>query len=107
MKLLILKSIVELETQRISMEKQIAETRSSLGKIREDLLAIPRAIKVEREVAEAKAQLAKTATGVYFEAWIPSAQVKEAINRIKEATEGNCLVVDEPPRPGEKCRPLL
>jgi len=89
------------------MEEQVANAKSTVGAIREDLLTIQRTVEMEKGVTEAKALLAATATTAYLEAWVPTAHVEEATNLIKKATNGNCLVADEPPRPGEKVPTLV
>jgi len=86
----------------VEMERLSIEEKSKLGEISEDLLNLRRAAETERQVAEVEGKFARTTKTIYFEAWVLEDHLKEAIERIREATEGNCVVTEEPVRHGEK-----
>lgn len=83
------------------IEGRITEVKPTIGEVREDLLVIRRATQAEKEISEAKAKFAKTVKTVYFEGWVPATHIKQVIDQIRKVSEGNCLVADEPPAPGE------
>lgn len=96
-----------MDKRAIELEKQIVEIKPLLGKIREDLLTIEESTQMERSLIEQKSQFARTAKTVYFEAYVPSLHIDMAIIKIKEATEGNCIVSEEDPSHTEKVPTIL
>jgi V/A-type H+-transporting ATPase subunit I len=96
------KQIVNLEDViKEFITEVISETKPVLGEIREDLLAIGEAVHREESVTNVKSQLARTAKTVYFEAYVLSSHLQAVTSRIKEVSDGNCLVGDERPSPDE------
>jgi len=92
-----------LELRRLlDKEKRSIEEKSKLGEIREDLLTLQETVKAESQVAEVEGKLGRTAKTLYFEAWVPYDYLKEAMERISKATDGNCVVSEEPAKHGEK-----
>lgn len=92
-----------LELRRIvDMERRSIEEKTKLGEIREDLLALQETVKVEREVSEVEGKFARTAKTIYFEAWVLYDHLKEAMEIVRKATGGNCVVTEEPAKHGEK-----
>jgi len=83
------------------------ESRTEKGNVRSELLVLYRIVKQEKQVLEAKAIFVGTEKTVYFEAWVPEAQVEEITERIKEASDGNCIVVDETPSPEDRAPMVL
>ncbi len=83
------------------------ETRTEQGNVRSELLVLYRIVKQEKQVLEVKAIFVGTEKTVYFEAWVPEAQVEEITERIKEASDGNCIVVDETPSPEDRAPTVL
>ncbi|NWG10985.1 hypothetical protein HXY33_04450 [Candidatus Bathyarchaeota archaeon] len=77
-----------------------AETKPE--ETRKDLSASEEIIEREKQIAQAEQKLARTAKTVYLEAWVPEEHVEESIERIKKATDGNCVTSVESPSPDEK-----
>ena len=86
----------------VEMARQSIEAKTKLGEIRDDLLALEGIVKREKQVAETEEKFARTAKTIYFEAWVPDVHLKEALERIRKATTGNCVVTEEPITHGEK-----
>jgi len=82
--------------------RQSIEAKTKLSEIREDLLTLKETVEKERRVAEVQEKLVRTAKTIYFEAWVPDVHIKDAFERIQKATDGNCIVTDEPIAHGEK-----
>ncbi|MCW8801863.1 MAG: hypothetical protein OQK81_00740 [Candidatus Bathyarchaeota archaeon] len=70
--------------------------------IRYELLVMWNVVKEEKRIAEEKEKFLRSSKTVFFEAWVPDTFAKDAINRIKEASEGNCMISDEFPSLDEK-----
>jgi len=92
----------DLEKQKIEMEQLISEMKPTLGKIRDDLLNLQETMHREQLVVEAKSQFLRTSKTIYFEAYAPSSHIAEIVDKIKEASDGDCLVTDELPSPEER-----
>jgi V/A-type H+-transporting ATPase subunit I len=84
------------------MARQSIEAKNKLSEIREDLLTLKETVEKERQVAEVQGKLVRTAKTIYFEAWVPDVHLKDALERIQKATDGNCIVTEEPIARGEK-----
>jgi len=101
------KILTIMNKRAVELEKQIVEIKPFLGKIREDLITIEEATQMERSLNEQKTQFARTAKTVYFEAYVPSLHIDIAITKIKEATQGNCIITEEAPLHTEKVPTIL
>jgi len=82
--------------------RQSVEAKTKLGEIREDLLTLEEAVKREKQVAEEEDKFVRTAKTIYFEAWVPDANMERAMETIRKATNGNCVVTKEHAARGEK-----
>ncbi len=82
--------------------RQSVETKTKLGEIREDLLTLEGMVKREKQVAEAEDKFVRTAKTIYFEAWVPDTDLEPAMETIRKATNGNCVVSKEHIAHGEK-----
>ena len=92
-----------LELRRlVETEKRSIEEKSKLGEIRENLLNLQEAVKIERQVAEVQGEFARTAKTIYFEVWVPDIHLKEAIERIQKMTAGDCITSEVSVGHGEK-----
>jgi len=94
-RLLVLKKTVE----RI---KETLEAENNFGKVREDLFTLWKIVEKEKHMAAEKEKFIRSAKTVYFEAWVPENLEKQAIDFIKEASDGNAIITDNPPTPDEK-----
>lgn len=94
-RLLILKKTIE----RI---KETLEAENNFGKVREDLFTLWKIVEKEKHTAAEKEKFIRSAKTVYFEAWVPENLEKQAIDCIKEASDGNAIITDNPPTPDEK-----
>lgn len=82
--------------------RQSIEVRTRLGEIRESLLTLEGVVKRERQIADVEEKFARTAKTIYFEAWVADANLKQAMEIIRRATNGNCIVTEEQIAHGEK-----
>jgi V/A-type H+-transporting ATPase subunit I len=73
------------------------ETGINFEEIREDLLTLWAIAKEEKRIVEEKEKFVRSSKTVFFEAWVPESLEKEAVKRIKSASDGNCLIADEVP----------
>ena len=73
------------------------ETGINFEEIREDLLTLWVMAKEEKRIADEKEKFVRSSKTVFFEAWVPGSLEKEAVKRITDASDGNCLIVDEFP----------
>jgi V/A-type H+-transporting ATPase subunit I len=94
-RLLILKKTIE-------SIKETLEAENNFGEVREDLLTLWKIVEKEKHIASEKEKFVRSAKTVYFEAWVPESLEKEAVDCIKEASDGNAIITDNPPTPDEK-----
>jgi V/A-type H+-transporting ATPase subunit I len=73
------------------------ETGINFEEIRKDLLTLWAMAKEEERIAEEKEKFVRSSKTVFFEAWVPESLEKEAVKRIKSASDGNCMISDEVP----------
>jgi len=99
-RLLTLKKLVEKARESI-------EAETKLGKIHESLLTLRKIVEIEKQVAEEQKKFVRSAKTIYFEAWVPEHNVKEAIEKIKKNTAGTSIVTDDPSAPDEKAPVIL
>jgi V/A-type H+-transporting ATPase subunit I len=99
-RLLTLKKLVETAKESIEEETQI-------GKIHESLLTLRKTVEREKQIAEEQKKFVRSAKTIYFEAWVPEYDVKEAIEKIKKNTDKNSIVTEEAPAPKEKVPVIL
>ena len=75
-------------------------------KIREDLLTLRIIAKEEKRIVEEKKKFVRSSKTVFFETWVPESFEKEAVERIKNASNGKFMISDSFPDSGEKI-PIL
>ncbi len=73
------------------------ETGINFEEIRKDLLTLWSIAKEEKRIAEEKEKFVRSSKTVFFEAWVPRSLEKEAVERIKNASDGNFIISDEFP----------
>ena len=73
------------------------ETGINFEEIREELLTLWTIAKEEKRIAEEKGKFVRSSKTVFFEAWVPESLEKEAVERIKDASDGNFIISDEFP----------
>ena len=78
------------------------ETENKFGEIRNDLLTLRKIVEKEKQIAEEQEKFVRSAKTVYFEAWVPDIVVKNAIDWIKKASDGNSIITEEDPDKGDK-----
>ena len=83
------------------------ETALNFEEIREDLLTSWKIVEEEKQIAEEQNKFVRSAKTVFFEAWVPKTHDKEAVEQIKEASDGNCMISDELPVDDEKVPIIL
>jgi V/A-type H+-transporting ATPase subunit I len=86
--------------------KGTIETELNFEEIRENLLTLWKIVEEEKQIAEEQAKFVRSAKTVFFEAWVPKSHDKEAVEQIKKASDGNCMISDESPVLDEKV-PIL
>jgi V/A-type H+-transporting ATPase subunit I len=94
-RLLALKNLVGAVGESIGIETELEE-------IRKTLLTLRKTVEKEKSIAREEEKFVKSAKTIYFEAWVPEFNVKKATDRISKATDGNSIIVDEPPAQDEK-----
>jgi len=82
--------------------QQTLEAETKVSEIREDLFTLQKTAEREKLVVQAEEKLARTAKTIYLEAWVPEEYAKQAVDTVKKASEGNCVVADEPASASEK-----
>ena len=78
------------------------ETGINFEEIRTELLTLWSMTKEEKRIVEEKEKFVRSSKTVFFEAWVPESLEKEAVKRIKSASDGNCMISDEVPDLDEK-----
>ena len=78
------------------------EAKNKFGEIRDDLLTLRKIVEKEKQIAEEQEKFVRSAKTVYFEAWVPDILVKNAIDWIKKASEGNSIITEEAPDHSDK-----
>ena len=88
-----------LVTLKKTVESMIGtiETGINFEEIRKDLLTLWVRAKEEKRITEEKEKFVRSSKTVFFEAWVPVSLEKEAVKRIKSASDGNCMISDEVP----------
>jgi len=87
--------------------KKSLETKSKLKDIHKELSILRKTVEGEKQIAEAKSKFMRTEKTVYFEAWVPQAQVNKTIDKLKKITDGYCIVAEEPPARGDRVPTML
>jgi V/A-type H+-transporting ATPase subunit I len=83
------------------------ETGIDFEEIRKDLLTLRAMVKEEQRITKEKEKFVRSSKTVFFEAWVPESLEKEAMEHIKNASDGNCMISDEVPDLKEKNVPIL
>jgi V/A-type H+-transporting ATPase subunit I len=78
------------------------EAENQFGEIREDLLTLRKIVEKEKKIAEEQEKFVRSAKTVYFEAWVPGSVVKNAIEWIKKASDGNSIITEEAPAQSDR-----
>jgi V/A-type H+-transporting ATPase subunit I len=91
----------------VDMTRESIETETKLEKTHESLLTFRKIVEIEKLVAEEQKKFVRSAKTIYFEAWVPEYNVKEAIEKIKQVTGGTSIITDDPPAPDEKVPIIL
>jgi len=88
-----------LVTLKKTVESIIGTIKTGINfeEIREDLLTLWTIAKEEKRIAEEKGKFVRSSKTVFFEAWVPESLEKEAVERIKNASDGNFIISDEFP----------
>jgi V/A-type H+-transporting ATPase subunit I len=73
------------------------ESGINFEEIRADLLTLWVMAKEEKRIAEEKEIFVRSSKTVFFEAWVPEILEKEAVKRIEDASDGNCMIYGEDP----------
>lgn len=87
----------------VTLKKTVAdiigtiETGINFDEIREDLLSLWSIVHEEKRIAKEKELFVRSSKTVFFEAWVPESLEKEAVERIKNVSDGNCIISDEFP----------
>ncbi len=82
--------------------KENFEAENNFGEVREGLFTLWKIVEKEKHIAAEKEKFVRSARTVYFEAWVPEDLEKQAIACIKEVSDGNAIITDNPPAPDEK-----
>jgi len=99
-RLLTLKKLVEKAREAI-------EAKIRLEQVSESLLTLRKTVENEKRIAEEEEKFVRSTKTIYFEAWTPEYEVEEAVEKIKEVTNGTSIVTDEPPASDEKVPIIL
>ena len=83
------------------------ETGIDFEEIRKDLFTLRAMAKEEQRITEEKEKFVRSSKTVFFEAWVPESLEKEAMERIKTESDGNCMISDEVPDLDEKNVPIM
>ena len=88
-----------LVTLKKTVESIIGTIKTGINfeEIREELLTLWTIAKEEKRIAEEKGKFVRSSKTVFFEAWVPESLEKEAVERIKNASDGNFIISDEFP----------
>jgi V/A-type H+-transporting ATPase subunit I len=73
------------------------ETEINFEEICEELLNLWSIVHEEKRIAKEKEKFVRSSKTVFFEAWVPESLEKEAMERIKNVSDGNCIISDEFP----------
>jgi len=82
------------------------ENGFNFEEIRKDLLTLRIKAKEEKRIAEEKEKFVKSSKTVFFEAWVPESFEKEAVECIKNASDGKYMISDAFPDSDENI-PIL
>ncbi|WGM89708.1 MAG: V-type ATPase 116kDa subunit family protein [Candidatus Bathyarchaeum tardum] len=93
--------LVTLKKTVESIESTI-EGKINFDDIRNQLLIMLNVVEEEKRITKEKEKFVRSSKIVFFEAWVPNSFETHAVNRIKEASEGNCMIYDEFPNVDEK-----
>jgi vacuolar-type H+-ATPase subunit I/STV1 len=97
----------------VTLKRTVAAITGTIGtginfeEVRKDLLTLWAMAKEEKRITEEKEKFVKSSKTIFFEAWVPESLEKEALERIKSTSDGNCMISDEVPDLDEKNVPIL
>jgi vacuolar-type H+-ATPase subunit I/STV1 len=104
----ILESNIHFVERLLTLKKLVEKAREAieaiirLEQVREGLLTLRKTVENEKRIAEEEEKFVRSTKTIYFEAWTPEYEVEEAVEKIKEVTNGTSIVTDEPPASDEK-----
>ena len=105
-KLEVVKQTLKLR-KRAEMERQSIKSRPEFTLALTKLLSLKTLIEEVEELRKIEGHMGTVATTVYLEAWVPKNCLAKVSNGIKKATEGKCIIKDEPPAPEDNVPTML
>jgi V/A-type H+-transporting ATPase subunit I len=73
------------------------ETAINFKDIRQELLNLWSIVHEEKRIAKEKEKFVRSSKTIFFEAWVPTSLEKDAVNRIKNVSDGKCIISNEFP----------
>src|SRR4030067_823476 len=89
------------------MERQSIKSKPEFHATRNKLLSLRLLVKEVDELRKIEGYMGAIATTVYLEAWVQKKSLKKAVDGIKTATEGKCVVKEEAPAPEDNVPTML
>ncbi|MEM2144227.1 MAG: V-type ATPase 116kDa subunit family protein, partial [Candidatus Jordarchaeaceae archaeon] len=100
----------QLSDEKASLMKRTAELKEHINSIKQSVKAMPafRAVHLDlsslremcfevNDLIKAESNMARCATTVYFEAWVPRHKLEEVKEGISRITNGKCIIEEETP----------
>lgn len=100
------KQVLEINDS-LNAVKQSTKIDPELRKIHYVLVSIQETLKEVEEITKIQNQTGVCGPTVYFEAWVPKAQIEEISNELKELTKNKCILEIEEPSNGDNAPTIL
>ncbi len=101
----------KIDAELAELQKEETEIRKEIKQIateeRASFLALKELLEIEKFLDEAKSNFGKTKDTYAFVGWVPHNNIDKAVEVIREASEGYCVVHAEDPKKDEKPPSLL
>ncbi|KON31074.1 hypothetical protein AC478_03315 [miscellaneous Crenarchaeota group-1 archaeon SG8-32-3] len=92
----IIKQTLELRNL-VEMIKQSIRTNPELKAVHFDLLSLREMAKEIEELIKVESNMGRCGTTVFFEVWVPKAQLEKVVEEIKNIAKGKCVIEEVPP----------
>jgi vacuolar-type H+-ATPase subunit I/STV1 len=88
-------------------ERQSIKLKPEFNAAKNKLLSLRFLVEEVEELRKIEGHMGSIATMVYLEAWVPKKLLKKAVDGMKAATNGKCVIKEEPPAPEDNVPTIL
>jgi vacuolar-type H+-ATPase subunit I/STV1 len=89
------------------LERHSIKSKPEFKAIQSKLLSLRALVKEIEELLKIEGDMGSVASTVYLEAWVPKNCLKKVTDGIRKASNGKCLIKEEPPAPEDTAPTIL